>query len=80
MHGHWAFDKTGVHLPEIYRRLQNVYRVETIEKNTVHRWMKKSEEGKPVPVSYTHLDVYKRQVYVCLFVCVYVCFLLIYLK
>ena len=32
----------------------------TMEEGTVERWLK--AEGDPVTVSYTHLDVYKRQV------------------
>ena len=32
--------------------------ISNVEKNTIH---KKNEEYNVIPVSYTHLDVYKRQ-------------------
>jgi transposase len=38
--------KEGCRLSDIHRRLQNVYRDDTIDRSNVHRWMKKFKEGE----------------------------------
>ena len=45
---------------DIHRRLNAVYVNKTVDRSTVSRWAIVLE-----PVSYTHLDVYKRQHVLC---------------
>ena len=44
--------------------LRGLTRIFGVSRNTVSKWLKKSPEPA-APVSYTHLDVYKRQCHYC---------------